>query len=210
MFTFLNYARKYFNAAPAAGRSARVPFFLTVALLGLFWVVPADVFAQANRADVKRFRALRERAVELAKAGKVSAGLPYFEKMVQLQPYNETALYLLSLALLHRPNIPRDRYRRGLRRAVALLKTCVKMQKRYRERSPALGLRYFYLGMAYWYSGDSMRALTAFRSSYRADFQRVDAVYNEYALLEELGLRVQADLVRRRYLKLLKTLDVDD
>ena len=64
--------------------------------------------------------------------------------------------------------------------------------------------------MAYWYSGDSMRALTAFRSSYRADFQRVDAVYNEYALLEELGLRVQADLVRRRYLKLLKTLDVDD
>ena len=173
----------------------------------------SELFA---RADVKRFDALREKALELCKAGRVKDSLPYFEKMVELQPYNEMALYMLALALLHQENVERPeaaearKYRKDCLRAADLLTRTVAMQERYSLRSEDLGLRYMYLGLAYWYGGDSLRALSAFRKSYEADFIRLDAIYNQYCILEELGRDREAQVVLERYLELRKKVQVDD
>ena len=130
--------------------------------------------------------------------------------MARLQPYNEKALWLYALALLHQKRASKGAFKRDARRAVRLLQSCVLMQKRYRKRSRALGLRYFFLGMAFWYAGDSLQALYSFQKAYRADYDRLDAVYNEYALLNELGKKGEATLALRRYIRLVKSSKVDD
>lgn len=151
------------------------------------------------------------RARELMMDGQFSASLPYLEKLHKRQPFEEKTGYYLALALLYQEK-PRSKtaYRQDLRRAVALLSHSIEQYTRIADRGEELGLRYFYQGLAYWYGQDALKALYAFRAAYRADFERLDAVYNQFAILEELGKWDEADLVRNQYRRLLKSSAIDD
>jgi len=89
---------------------------------------------------------LREAAFFYLKKGDADKAVPFFRKMAELQPYNESALYNYALVLLYRKEVPDRTYRSGLKEAVLLLKKCVNMQIAYQEKVD-LGLRYHYLGM---------------------------------------------------------------
>lgn len=179
---------------PEAGRG----LFLLLLAVGF------DLGAQS------RFSMLHSRARDLASRGAVGAAVPYLEEMVRLQPYNERALFLLALALIHRRDLPAEPYRGGCRRAAELLRRAAAMHARVSPRGQELGLRYLYLGLALWYGGDSRAALAAFQAAYRADFERRDAVFNQLAIHEELGQEAEAEVVRREIQKLSKDPGLDD
>lgn len=158
----------------------------------------------------REFQKLEKRALELVGSGEIDSALPYFRRMAKLQPYNERALYLLALALLYRKKVTEEEYLKNCHEAIRLLENCVELQTRFRNRSRPLGLRYFYLGMAFWFGGDSLQALKAFQNSYRADFERLDAIYNQYAILEEMGRSGEAAEIRNQYEKLSRFVNIDD
>lgn len=163
------------------------------------------------RTESTIFQQLKERALALTNEGKLSEAIPYWKKMVELQPYNEKALYQLALVLLlQEKELSPDEARKQATEAVHLLEECVRLQLSVSNRGPDAGLRFFYLGMALWYSGESLRAVSAFENSYRADFQRVDAIYNQATILAELGYRERSDQTLARYRELAKKLQQDD
>lgn len=180
------------------------------ALVGFFVVLLLALPPGLRGADRQRFNALQTKAVNLARQGKVGASVPYWEEMVRLQPYNEGALYRLALAHLHRKDVGGEQYREGCRRAVGLLRQAVTMQQRVSVRGPELGLRFLYLGLALWYSGEAEQAESAFLNAYRADFERRDAVYNRFAVLSEAGKHAEARVVEQEYLRISKDTSLDD
>ena len=201
------------TSSEAAAREPRVPAVswaagrVAIGCVSLLACV-RPVFA----ADPVLFQKLSEAAADHVRAGRFSASLPYYRKMVRLEPYNERALFLLAQALLfqEQPAVNAASYRRGIREAQQLLSRCVAEHTRIADRSPELGLRYLYLGLALWFDGKAERALSAFERSYRADFERLDALYNEFAVLEELGKFAEADLKRQELASLQKSATVDD
>jgi len=154
---------------------------------------------------------LIQRGRELMLDGQFSNSLPYLEKLHRREPHHEKTGYYLALALIYQEKpVSKKAYREDLQRAVALLARSIEQYSRISDRGEELGLRYFYQGLAYWYGQDALKALHAFRAAYRADFERLDAVYNQFSILEELGKWEEADLARNHYRRLLKSSSIDD
>lgn len=154
----------------------------------------------ATAGEAERYEALVARASELARAGRYRDSIPYLRKMVELRPYDERALYHLGLALLHQaaPVQRKDYFE-----AARLLRECESMQARVHDSGPALGLRRFYLGLALWRAGQIEPALAAFERSFAADpAGRSDAIYNMFAIHDELGHTTRARLLLERYKRL--------
>ncbi len=190
----------------AARRNLTGPGRLLLPGFCLFWLVPTLTFARGDR-----YRQLYDRAFELIEAGSYQASIPLLRKMAELQPYNERAHYTLALALLYQEKpVPAAPYKASLKEAIQHFRATVEVWKRVSPRGEELGLRYFYLGLALWYYGEPVQALEAFRASYRADFERLDAVYNQFALLEELGKYQEAAEVWVLYKQLQDTNTIDD
>ena len=181
--------------------------------IALMLIVSFATFVPADGLEARgdRFRKLYDRALELIEAGGYTRSIPLLRKMAELQPYNERALYMLSLALLYQEKlVDPKRYRADLKEAIDNLRETSVIWRRVAPRGEELGLRYFYLGLALWYYGEPVQALEAFRACYRADFERLDAVYNQYALLEELGKYREAQEVWIQYKQLQDTNTIDD
>lgn len=183
-----------------------VPALACLVVVGI--LLPVGQGGEA--AERQRFAQLLARARELAAKNEIGRSIPYWEEMARLQPYNEQALYRLALAHLYRRDVGAAAYRKGCLRAAHLLRRAAAMQERVSLRSPDLGLRYLYLGLALWYAGDALSALGAFQASYRADFERRDAVFNQLAIHEELGHETEAVVVRRELKRLSKDVGTDD
>lgn len=163
------------------------------------------------RSERELYQDLATRSRELLARGRISQSIPYLRRMLELQPYNENAMYRLSLALIYQEEpVPREEYLRDLREAARLLEEGIVMQARVEERSEALGLRHYHRGVALWYAGEARQALAAFERSYRADFLRLDALYNQYAILEELGKEAEAREIQARYRRLSTRQGIDD
>ncbi len=169
---------------------ARITFVLLAVLL-------TAAAGPATAKEAGRYSALVERAGELARAGRYRESIPYLRKLVELRPYDERALYHLALALLHQEApVSRESYGEAAR----LLQECEAMQEQVQDFGPALGLRRFYLGLALWRSGRSEPALAAFERSFAADPDgRSDAVYNMFAIHDELGHVSRARILLERY-----------
>ncbi|MBX7057302.1 MAG: hypothetical protein K1X75_04505 [Leptospirales bacterium] len=158
-----------------------------------------------------RIRALEAESAALLRDGRIQATIPLLSRLVELEPYNENALYRLALALLYQESPPSAAaYRESLQQARRLLERCAVLQSEVSERGSALALRHFHLGMLLWMQGDRNGALAAFERSYLADYQRLDALYNQYAIQEELGQLAAAAATRKRYLRLVARGDLDD
>lgn len=153
------------------------------------------------RGESKKFKDLNDRAQSLAKAGKVDEALPYYREAVRLEPYNETARFRLAQALLLQKSVDAPRYRKNCGEALRILTESTQLHERISERGEVLSVRYFYLGLAKWYCGDPRQAASAFARSYRADFTRKDALYNEFAVFEELGASAEAETAWIAYVK---------
>lgn len=167
--------------------------------------------AGALSARGDRYRKLYDRVFELIEANSYTAAIPLLRKMVELQAYNERARYMLALALLYQEKpVSPEQYRQDLKEAIDHLRETIKIWSRVAPRGEELGLRYFYLGLALWYYGEPVQALESFRACYRADFERLDAVYNQFALLEELGKYREAQEVWIQYRQLQDTNTIDD
>lgn len=156
-----------------------------------------------------RFRLLHQEAMRLSALGEIQKSIPYFEKMLELQPYNEEAKYLLACAYLYQENPGKD-YGRDVSASILLLEDASRLQLSVTDRSENLGLRYFQLAMAYWMKGDLAQAISVFEKSYRADFQRLDAIYNRFVLYHQLGKPTEAGIELRRYQRLTKASGIDD
>lgn len=186
---------------------------LGAGLLALAGLAPEALKAQAtSRLEREgRIRELQRTARVLLENGRLRESLPYLRRLAELQPYDEVQIYRLALALLYQDGSPSPAaYQADLKQAIVRLEDCVARQLRVAERGEALGLRLFHLGVAYWYAGDLGRAYSAFERSQRADFLRLDALYNMYAIQEELGHAGEAAMLRNRYLKLVARQDLDD
>lgn len=180
--------------------------FLTLLSLLLLLLMGTNLPARGDR-----YRKLYDRAFELIDAGSYTRSIPLLRKMSELQPYNERALYMLSLALLYQEKpVSPEQYRKDLKEAIDNLRQTVVIWRRVAPRGEELGLRYFYLGLAFWYYGEPVQALESFRACYRADFERLDAIYNQFALLEELGKYKEAEEVWVQYQQLQDTNTIDD
>ncbi len=151
--------------------------------------------------EAKKFKELNERAQSLAKAGKVDEALPYYREAVRLEPYNENARFKLAEALLLQKNAEPGLYRKNCGEALRILIESTMLHERISERGEVLSARYFYLGLAKWYCGDPRQAASAFARSYRADFTRREALFNEFAVFEELGASAEAELAWNAYVK---------
>lgn len=188
----------------------RAPGALLIALASL---APVPLLAQGtSRLEREgQIRDLQRTARVLLENGRLRESLPYLRRLAELQPYDEVQIYRLALALLYQDGAPAPAaYEADLKQAIVRLEDCVARQLRVAERGEALGLRLFHLGVAYWYAGDLGRAYSAFERSQRADFLRLDALYNMYAIQEELGHAGEAAMLRNRYRKLVARQDLDD
>ncbi len=182
-------------------------FFLAFNFLSLLFF-SRQVFAQST--SQLRIRLLQEKADSLLQTDRVKESIPYLKKIYEIQPFNEKAGFRLALALLNQEGEPSASYISDCREAARILSQCAALMRNVSERGPELGLRYFYLGMAHWFAGDALRAITDFQNSYRADFLRIDSVYNQYVIQEELGNESEARLLRQQYIRLAGKVQSDD
>ncbi|MBI3395159.1 MAG: hypothetical protein HY042_04945, partial [Spirochaetia bacterium] len=146
-----------------------------------------------------RYSDLQDKVRTLVKEGLVDEAKPYAAAMIEAQPYNENAQYLYARILLLGRSP--EAFRENCRKADALLASSAKILEGVSDRGEPLGLRLFYLGLARWYCGDPVQAVSMFQRSFRADFQRLDALYNIYAILEEQGARAEAEVAWKAYLR---------
>ena len=100
---------------------------------------------------------------------------------------------------------PGEQNRQRLAESAGHFEECVRLTRGVAARGPALGLRLFYLGLAHWWLGNPDQALAQFELSYQADSNRTDALYNRFAIFEELDRSAEAQVELQRYLKLAKT-----
>lgn len=192
-------------------RSAQSAGLVLAAVFVSGVVLIAELPAESVNARRERIRRLEAESSALLNASRIAEAIPILEKLAELQPYNEPALYRLALALLYQQQIGEERdYQRDLLRARNLLAESVQRLERIQTRGSDLSMRHFHLGMAQWMLGERDAALASFERSYRADFLRVDALYNQYALLQELGQNSAAEAMRLRYVRLVSRGDLDD
>ncbi len=192
-------------------RSAQSAGLLLAAVFVSGVVLIAELPAESVNARRERIRRLEAESSALLNASRIAEAIPILEKLAELQPYNEPALYRLALALLYQQQIGEERdYQRDLLRARNLLAESVQRLERIQTRGSDLSMRHFHLGMAQWMLGERDAALASFVRSSRAGFLRVDALYNQYALLQELGQNSAAEAMRLRYVRLVSRGDLDD
>ncbi len=145
--------------------------------------------------------------MELAARGELSAARSLFRTLHNSEPNTERYTYHYALALLYfrkketgESPSPAER-RRELQEAVRLLEECVQLLQGTGGRE-ALALRQFHLGMAWWYLGETARALASFRRSSATHPLQGEHYYNLYRILLRSGHPVEANSYRRRFLQL--------
>ncbi|MCR9145326.1 MAG: tetratricopeptide repeat protein [bacterium] len=161
------------------------------------------------RAEQSRAEGLARTAAQLLRAGRTNESLPYLRKLLELQPHNDNARYALALALLFPPQAP-DSDPGGLSRArllesARLLSECLERARGVSETGAFVAGRMFYLGLAHWWLGNPDQALGLFEQSYQADPARLDALYNRFAIYEELGRETEAAVELKRLDRLSET-----
>ena len=147
------------------------------------------------------FSALQKKALLLAQRGNLTESIRYFHTMNQIQPYNESARFWLSQALIYQEKKAVSKnYHRDLKRAISLLKKSISLWTRIDPFSQERAIRLFHLGIAYWYLGYPQKARSSFQKSFRADPKMTQAIYNLYSMEEEAGNYTNASLLRQKYL----------
>lgn len=144
---------------------------------------------------------LEQKAMELFVQSALEAR-PYFQKLYERQPYNDRVRYRLALCYLYPgQDLSPEVYRQDLAEAVTLLKESIGIHSGIQEKSRPVADRYFHLGVAYWYSGNRVAALDAFRKSEETGFALPLTGYYRFILLEELGRIAEADALRHNLTK---------
>ena len=112
---------------------------------------------------------------KLALSGDYNGAIKIFERVIIINPYYSLGHYGLGKAYL---------YKKGyLDESIKHLKKAVSLDRR-------LSKAYFYLGMAYYLSKKYVRALHAFKDSYRYDDSLIEALYN---------IAVIYDITKKKY-----------
>lgn len=143
---------------------------------------------EERRGKGSLFNALQDRAYLLVQKGEIRASIPYFRKMVQLQPYNERLLYNYALSLLYQEKVEnRIDYEADCRTAVGFLQKSIRLREQTGERNRFLALRYFHLGMGLWFLHRPDEAERSFAKSDSLDPGDGEALFNRIAILEDLG-----------------------
>ena len=115
-----------------------------------------------------------------------------FEKAARLlngiyirQNYNESVRYRLALALLFQKNkaVQKNNYLLAMK----LLKQSIDELQNLTHMKKELSLRYFYLGLVAWFSGNRSLAGRSFYQSYLYDPENKSAIYNFYAVNQEMS-----------------------
>jgi len=144
--------------------------------------------------------------------------IPYFRKAYRLNrfsalkkgadrlhrslPHSEGARYLHALALLFQEEATDlDAYRNDCARAAAILEESVAEFRALAAsgENREIAERYFYLGVARWFAGRPLDALSPFKKSFQHDPTRIEALFNLHALLLELGRTAEAAHYRELY-----------
>lgn len=141
---------------------------LPVAVLIVIFIVqsPCIVFSRENSVSVYN------EGIALAQKGDIDAAIPFFEKAVKLSPNYALAHYALGRAYLYKESKMKD--------AVRELSYSVRCDRR-------LAKGYFYLGMAYLFSGKYDRAIHSFNDAYSADRALYPALYNIGSVYDKIG-----------------------
>ncbi len=166
-----------------------------------------SVIAAQNQQQV--YSELKKQAKKLLQKNQLQAGIPYLQKMVSLQPYNETALFWLAQAIVYQEEGQDSQiYQAQLKEAIHLLKRCVEIHHNIDSTSSALALRLFHLGIAYWYANHLDLARNSFSRSYHIDDKnkkrRIAALYNQAALERNMGNFLTSNQLYNKYLKLVE------
>ncbi|MEQ9366963.1 MAG: hypothetical protein RIF32_22175 [Leptospirales bacterium] len=173
--------------------------FVAAAFIAFVAAGPAPLIARDRAA------ALAGAGERLLQAGQTDQSLPYLRKLLELQPHNDNARYALALALLF-PTESADRAggltRNRLQESADHLTECLERARGVSDTGAFTGGRLFYLALAHWWLGNPDQALGFFEQSFRADPERIEALYNRFAIYEELGKSSEARLELDRYLKL--------
>jgi tetratricopeptide (TPR) repeat protein len=150
--------------------------------------------------DRERYQALSARVRELLERGQTAESLPYLRRMHELQPYNEGLRFSLALVLLQ-PGAPDGTHRNAalLAESIRHLEECVRLQAGAQSTGPELAERLFHLALALWFAGAPDRALGLFERAFVADPAFTQAIYNRFAIYEELGRTVEAQQELRRF-----------
>lgn len=178
----------------------RLRLWISAGLLCL--VLTGGHSALAGR-DQDRAAALSAKSEALLREGRTDESLPYLRRLLELQPHNDNARYALGLALLF-PDAEQSggQTRERLLESVRLLAECARRARGVSESGAFVAGRLFYLAVGHWRLGNAEQALGLFEQVYLADFTRNDAIYNRFAIFEELGRTAEARLELQRYLEL--------
>ncbi|MFC1670580.1 tetratricopeptide repeat protein [Spirochaetota bacterium] len=123
---------------------------------------------------------------KLALNGKIDGAIKIFQRVIEINPYYCLGHYGLGKAYL---------YKKGfLDEAIKHLKKAVTLDKR-------LSKGYFYLGMAYYLSEKYVRALHAFKNSYKYDDSLIAALYNIAVIYDVTKQKYEAGIYYSLYKK---------
>jgi len=161
--------------------------FIKAALLSVILFFPVFVFCD------DQFTNLSIEARKLTDQGRYSESLTYLKKMNVLRPYDEPTSFRYATSLIYqeKENI---NYKKDLTIAIKLLTRSITLLDGDPE---SLTIRFFYLGLAYWYLDKSDEALSAFRQSFRAK-ANLASQYNISIILRETGKIPEAQLIEKR------------
>lgn len=123
----------------------------------------------------------------------------YFRRLLQLQPYHDKARYALSLCLLYPDSsISESQFQDQLKEAIKHLNETLELNLGIDPESKSVADRAFHLGVAWWFSGDRIKAVRYFELAQSTGKSNPYTVYYQSILLEELGRKVEADSMRRK------------
>lgn len=179
----------------------------------VFWLPCLQMYSGPGAVNQELFArdreaALAETSEQLLRRGQTDESLPYLRKLLELQPHNDNVRYALGLALLFPTPAGSDGSPGGsltrarLQESARYLAESTERARGIAEHGAFVGGRLFYLALGHWWLGNVEQALGLFEQSFQADENRVEALYNRFAIFEELGRASEARVELNRYLKM--------
>lgn len=129
-----------------------------------------------------------------------SEALPLFERLYQLEPYND-AMNFRYIQFLIKTKTERQVYSENLQRARQLLDVSIELNRHTDEEN--LYQRYLYSGLLYWYLGDLRKSLHEYEKASRVT-AGVEAMYGQCSILLEMKKMHQAAPICTQASRLLK------